>query len=51
MEKSKESLKHLIKMVTREMKNETDPHKKQRLNKYRQSLEIRLRDLTRKENM
>lgn len=41
-----ESLKKLIKRVKKEIQNESDRKKKQRLNKYKQKLEIELRDLT-----
>ena len=40
----KQSLKDLITSVKREIKNEKNPKKKQRLNKYKQRLEIELRD-------
>lgn len=43
----KEQLKNRIKVVEREIRNEPDRHKKQRLNKYKQKLEIELRDYTR----
>lgn len=43
MEKIKQ-LKYKINQVKREIKNETNPQKKQRLNKYKQRLEIDLRD-------
>ncbi len=40
----KEQLKNRIKVVKKEMEKETNPKKKQRLNKYKQKLEIQLRD-------
>ena len=46
-EKNINSLKAIIKAVQREIKNEPDKKKKQRLNKYKQKLEIELRDYTR----
>lgn len=42
--KTKEDIKRKIKEVKREMKNEPSNSKKARLNKYKQKLEIRLRD-------
>lgn len=42
--KNIESYKNRIKVVQAEIKKETNPHKKQRLNKYKQKLEIDLRD-------
>lgn len=42
--KNIESYKNRIKVVQKEIKNETNPHKKQRLNKYKQKLEVELRD-------
>lgn len=45
---TKEQLKNRINVVKREIKNETNNYKKQRLNKYKQKLEILLRDLFRK---
>lgn len=44
----KEQLKNRIKVVEREIKNEPSKTKKQRLNKYKQKLEIQLREETRK---
>lgn len=44
----KEQLKNRIKVVEREMRNEPSKSKKQRLNKYKQKLEIQLREETRK---
>ena len=41
------SLKNRINVVKKEMAKETNPKKKQRLNKYKQKLEIQLRDYTR----
>lgn len=49
--KSKESIKFIIKQVKREIKNEFNIKKKNRLNKYKQKLEVELRDLTRNINM
>lgn len=46
MDKNIQSLKNRIKVVKKEMAKETNPHKKQRLNKYKQKLEIELRDYT-----
>lgn len=46
MDKNIESLKNRIKVVQKEIKKETNFHKKQRLNKYKQRLEIELRDYT-----
>lgn len=43
MDKIKQ-LKYKINQVKREIKNEPNPQKKQRLNKYKQRLEIDLRD-------
>lgn len=40
----KEHLKNQIKRVEHEIKNEENPNKKQRLNKYKNKLEIELRD-------
>ena len=40
------SYKNRIKVVQAEIKKETNPRKKQRLNKYKQKLEIELRDYT-----
>ncbi|MBO5711883.1 MAG: hypothetical protein J6R47_03505 [Acholeplasmatales bacterium] len=39
-----QKLKNIISQVKRELKNEPDNHKKQRLNKYKQKLEIELRN-------
>ena len=39
-------LKYKISQVKREMSNESDKRKKQRLNQYKQKLEIVLRDIT-----
>lgn len=47
----KEQLKNRIKVVEREIRNEPDRHKKQRLNKYKQKLEIELRDYIRSMNL
>lgn len=44
--KTKEDLKRRIARVKAEIKNEANPRKKQRLNKYKQQLEIELRDFT-----
>jgi hypothetical protein len=41
-----QSLKNKIKVVEKEIKQETNKHKKQRLNKYKQKLQIELRDYT-----
>ena len=41
----KEWLKNRINRVKQEMKNETNNKKKQRLNKYKCQLEIKLRDI------
>ena len=41
---TKEQLKNRIKVVKKEMEKETNKIKKQRLNKYKQKLEIQLRD-------
>lgn len=46
MDDRKEALKALIKRVEREIKNEPSRTKKQRLNKYKQKLQIELRDYT-----
>jgi hypothetical protein len=40
------SLKNKIKVVEREIKQETNKYKKQRLNQYKQKLQIELRDYT-----
>ena len=45
-----QSYKNRIKVVQAEIKRETNPHKKQRLNKYKQKLEIELRNYTRIQN-
>ena len=45
--RNKEQLKFLIKQVKREMVNEPRYSKKQRLNKYKQKLEVELREVTR----
>lgn len=50
MEKIKQ-LKYIISTVKREIKNETNLKKKQRLNKYKQKLEIELRDYTRNKHL
>lgn len=42
--KNIESYKNRIKVVQKEIKKETNPHKKQRLNKYKQKLEVELRE-------
>ena len=42
----KETLKGLIASVKREIKNEPRKSRKQRLNKYKQKLEIELREYT-----
>lgn len=39
-----QSLKNRIKVVKKEIRNEPNKKKKQRLNKYKQKLEIELRD-------
>ena len=44
--KTKEDIKRRIARVKAEIKNETNPKKKQRLNKYKQRLEVELRDFT-----
>lgn len=41
-----QSLKNKIKVVEKEIKQETNKQKKQRLNKYKQKLQIELRDYT-----
>lgn len=41
---TKEQLKNRIKVVKKEMEKENNKTKKQRLNKYKQKLEIQLRD-------
>lgn len=46
-EKVIKSFKNRIKVVIKEMEKEPNPHKKQRLNKYKQKLEIQWRDYTR----
>lgn len=45
-----ESFKNRIKVVEKEIKKESDPRKKERLNKYKQKLEIQYRDFTRSLN-
>lgn len=45
------SLKNKINVVKKEMQKETNPKKKQRLNKYKQKLEIQLRDYTRNKHL
>lgn len=49
-EKQIESFKNRIKVVEKEIKKESDPRKKERLNKYKQKLEIQYRDFTRSLN-
>ena len=51
MDKQIQSFKNRIKVVQKEIKNETNPHKKARLNKYKQKLEIQYRDYTRSLNI
>lgn len=46
IEKNIQSYKNRIKIVEKEIKKETNPKKKQRLNKYKQQLEVELRDYT-----
>lgn len=41
-----QSLKNKIKVVEKEIKHEKNKHKKQRLNTYKQKLQIELRDYT-----
>lgn len=50
MDKKIESFKNRIKVVQKEIKKETNPRKKTRLNKYKQKLEIQYRDYTRSLN-
>lgn len=50
MDKQTESFKNRIKVVQKEIKNETNPKRKARLNKYKQKLEIQWRDYTRSLN-
>lgn len=50
MDKKIESFKNRIKVVHNEIKKETNPRKKARLNKYKQKLEIQYRDYTRSLN-
>lgn len=45
--KNIQSLKNKIKVVKKEIEKENNSKKKQRLNKYKQRLEIDLRDYTR----
>ena len=45
-----ESFKNRIKVVQKEIKKESDPKKKARLNRYKQKLEIQYRDYTRSLN-
>lgn len=51
MKEIKQMLKDRIKVVEREIKNEKSHSKKARLNKYKQKLEIQLREHTRKLNI
>lgn len=51
MDRQVESYKNRIRVVEKEMKNETNPKKKARLNRYKQKLEIEWRDYTRARNM
>lgn len=50
MNKQAESYKNRIRVVQKEIKKETNPRKKARLNKYKQKLEIQYRDYTRSLN-
>lgn len=51
MDKQIESFKNRIKVVQQEIKKESNPKKKARLNKYKQKLEIQYRDYTRSLNI
>ena len=51
MDRQIESFKNRIKVVQKEMAKERNPHKKARLNKYKQKLEIQYRDYTRSLNL